>query len=284
MADSVQVAGVLIVIPAWTPFAAVGVAGLSGATFAARRGFDVVGVVGLSIATGLGGLLLRDILLEQGTPVVLSNPMYLAVAAVTAVVGFLFAGLIARLTSVVVVLDGLAMGFLCTLGAAKTINVGLSASSAVFVGVVTAVGGLLLRDVLSGTAPQIVRPGSFLVFPALVATIAYVVLVSWDSANDAVAQLAAMLIALGLRAGAYWRGWHTATAAEMSDQVWGFWYHSKKKVKKVIGAEPHTGTHEFDTSGIDRDFIGRTSGRPPITLTAPEDTGPVKKQPPEDLP
>lgn len=59
-------------LPVWTLYLAVVVGGVAGATYAARRGFDVIGVLALSVTTGLGGLLMRDILLARG-PVVLRD-------------------------------------------------------------------------------------------------------------------------------------------------------------------------------------------------------------------
>ena len=159
MATGLEFNGLVLTLPSWTTYAAVAVSGLAGATYAAKRGFDVIGVFGIAFATGLGGLLIRDLLITTGTPNILTQPLFVVVAFWTALIGFFFAGLISRFDSVMVILDGLAMGFLCTLGAGAALRAGLAPSSAVLVGVLTAVGGPILRDILAGTAPTIVRPG-----------------------------------------------------------------------------------------------------------------------------
>lgn len=242
----VDIAGVVLGIPSWTPYAAVAVSGVMGATYAAKRGFDVVGVFGLSFVTGLGGLLLRDIFLADVTAM-FQEPWYLLVAFWTSIVGFFFAGLISRFTSLMVVLDGLAMGFLCSVGAEGAIAHGLPWSSAILMGVVTATGGLILRDVLAGTAPEVVRPGVFLAIPAFVSSAVFVGMSQWQF-NPVVAQIAAMIVALFLRAGAHWFNWHTASAADLSDRVWSYWYRSQQRVKKLT---VHETTEYFtDTAAI----------------------------------
>lgn len=230
MAHGVEVGGIILELPSWTAFAAVGVSGLAGATHAAKRGFDVVGVFTIGMASSLGGLLLRDILLQNGTSVVFTEPLYLVIACATAIAGFFFAGLISQLTPVMVILDGLAMGFLCTAGATSAFKAGLATSSIIFIGVITAVGGLVLRDVISGTAPQIVRPGVFIAFPAIVSSFVFVIVLNvWS--NWTVSQMSAMVCALGLRAGSHWLGWHTGSASDLSDRVWGFWYNRRGSVE-----------------------------------------------------
>lgn len=180
------------------------------------------------MTTGLGGLLLRDIVLQAGTPVILQNPVYLIIAFATAVVGLFFAGLISRMAGLIVVLDGLALGFLCTAGAIAALAQDLAPSSVIFIGVITGIGGLILRDVMAGDAPRIVLPGTFVAIPAIVASSVFVLLLELN-ANWTLARLAAMAIALGLRAGTHWLGWRTKPAADLSNQVWGIWGHSKPR-------------------------------------------------------
>jgi hypothetical protein len=118
-------------LPSWTQLAAVAVGAVGGAAYAARRGFDVVGVLLLAVAAGLGGLLLRDTLLQNGTSIVLTDGRYLLIAVGAAILGFFFAGLIDRLEPVIVVLDALALGFLCTVGASAALSIRLSPIAAV---------------------------------------------------------------------------------------------------------------------------------------------------------
>lgn len=250
----------IVTLPSWTPFAAVAVSGLAGATYAARKGFDVVGVLAISGTAGLGGLLLRDILLQQGTPVILTEPAYLLTAIAMAVVGFFFAGLLSRFDAPMVILDGLAMGFLCTVGADAALGVGLKPTSAILIGIITAVGGQVLRDVVAGAAPQLVRPGVFVAIPALVSSSIFVFLVQSQIPVPA-AQVAAMIVALGLRVSAKWLGWHTGSAADLSDRVWNYWYRARRK---PAASDPQfTGQHRVsspDSNSSSSSSSSSTSG------------------------
>ena len=226
VADIGTIGETIIAVPAWTPYVAVAVSGLAGATYAARRGFDVVGVFGLAFATGLGGLMIRDILLNNLVPNLLTEPGYLIVAFTVSVIGFFFAGLISRFDPVMIILDGLAMGFLCSIGAEAAFQANLAPSSAVFLGAITGFGGLILRDILAGNAPEVVRPGSFIAVPAVLASIVFVITVK-ANIDPTVALFVAMAVSLSVRAGAYWFGWNTGSAADLSNRAWSFW--SKKQ-------------------------------------------------------
>lgn len=240
-------------VPSSVTYLAVAVAGLAGATTAARRGFDVVGVFGLAFATGLGGILLRDLMLGDIRQNLLTEPWYLLTAFGVATVGFFFAGLIARFDAIMLILDGLAMGFLCSIGAEAAIVARLPWSSAVLLGVLTAVGGLILRDVLAGTAPSIVRPGAFVAVPAIIASLVFVVMVE-SKLTPLSAMIVAMAISLFLRGGAYWFGWHTGSAAEFSDRVWNSWSRNRPHLRSDPGPLTYTDMlNQHEEPGGDED-------------------------------
>lgn len=209
-------------IPDWSTYAAVAFGSLAGAAFAARRGFDVIGVLGLAIAQGMGGLLLTPILLQTGTPEVLTDGRYLAIVTLAAALGFFFAGLIARAVQSAVLLDALSLGLLCAVGTNMALRSGLENVPSVFIGVVTAVGGLILRDVLAGRAPEVLRPGIFIAFAALIGAIAFVVLVELG-ATRAFAQLATIVVVTALRFLSVRLRWKTTEAYDISDRVWRVW-------------------------------------------------------------
>ena len=131
----------LFSIPLWADLLAVGIGALQGATFAAQfrdRRLDLLGVAIIGIATGLGGGLLRDILLSQ-LPAALSDNWYLIVATAAALLGMLLERLFARLRIFVTVLDALTIGLYCAIGTSKALAAGLPPVPAVFVGGLAAV-------------------------------------------------------------------------------------------------------------------------------------------------
>lgn len=211
----------VIALPNWTLYAAVIVGGLAGATYAARRGFDVIGVLTLSVATGLGGLLLRDILIARG-PVILRDSAFIWSAVLAAVLGFFFAGLIARYDRALLGLEALAMGLLATVGADSALRAGMAALPAIAVGTIVATAGPLLRDILGGDAPQLLRPGVFLGVIALAGSILFVALDAWTN-NPLLAQVLVIAFVFATRLLALLRDIETTPADDLADRMWSFW-------------------------------------------------------------
>ena len=170
----------LFSIPLWADLLAVGIGALQGATFAAQfrdRRLDLLGVAIIGIATGLGGGLLRDILLSQ-LPAALGNNWYLVVATAAALLGMLLERLFARLSVFITVLDALTIGLYCAIGTTKALAFGLPPVPAVFVGVLSAVGGSILRDLLLGVPIAVMSVGSLYALAAVAGAATLVVFVA----------------------------------------------------------------------------------------------------------
>jgi uncharacterized membrane protein YeiH len=214
-------------LPTWTLYLAVVVSGLAGAVYAARRGFDVTGVLVLSVASGLGGLLLRDVLLARG-PIILRNSTFMWCAAAAAVIGFFFAGYIARYDRVLLGMEGLALGLLATVGTDSALRAGLGALSAITVGTIVATAGSLFRDILGGDAPQLLRPGVLLGLIALIGSAMYVGLQAWTG-MPLLSQVVVIVAIFALRIAALTWGWHTHAVDELADRVWSFWSRRRSR-------------------------------------------------------
>ncbi len=153
----------LFTIPLWADLLGVGLGGVQGALFASgfqgQRRLDWLGVAIIGIMIGMGGGLIRDILLGQ-TPATLQNDWYLITAAGAALLGMLLAGLFTRLNRVIVLLDAVVIGMFGAFGTSKAIAFGIPPVPAVFIGVCAAVGGSVLRDMLMGLPTAIMHVGS----------------------------------------------------------------------------------------------------------------------------
>jgi uncharacterized membrane protein YeiH len=106
------------VIPLWMDLVAVAIGSLQGAAFAAQfrdRRLDLLGVAIVGIATGFGGGILRDLLLNQ-VPLALQCNWYLPVATVSALLGMLLQRLVHRLSVTINVLDAVMLGLFGALG------------------------------------------------------------------------------------------------------------------------------------------------------------------------
>ncbi len=186
----------------------------SGALAALRKRYDLVGILVLSYVTGLGGALLRDGLFLQAFPSpVLQDWRYLATVLAGAAAAAFFARQLPRLRIPVLVADALALGLYAVVGAQKTLALGLPALTAGLVGLVNAVGGGILRDVLVREEPLVFRPGEFYALAAMAGCAVFVVLsatlhvppIAAAIAGVALACAARLLsVALGWRTGALW--------------------------------------------------------------------------------
>ena len=153
----------IFVIPLWADLTAVGLGGIQGALFASGfrgdRRLDLLGVAIIGIVMGMGGGLIRDLLLNVA-PSTLQSNWYLLTATFAALVGMLLAGLFQRLNTVIVVLDAVVIGMFGAFGTSKALALGLPLVPAVFVGVCAAVGGGILRDMIMGLPVAIMHVGS----------------------------------------------------------------------------------------------------------------------------
>jgi uncharacterized membrane protein YeiH len=136
---------------------------------------DIVGFVILAILSGLGGGIIRDTLLQQGPPVALTDPAYLALAITGAVVAFFvpFRGQWSQRS--LLLLDALAIGSWAAVGAQKTLDAGLGWLAAIAMGIVTAVGGGAVRDVMLLRIPRIFGGNTLYATSALVSSVEMVV-------------------------------------------------------------------------------------------------------------
>lgn len=161
----------LFTIPLWADLLGVGLGGIQGAMFASgfqgQRRLDLLGVAIIGILIGMGGGLIRDLLLGQ-QPATLQNNWYLVTAAGAAIVGMLLAGLLHRANAVIVGLDAVVIGMFGAFGTSKALGLGLPAVPAVFIGVCAAVGGSILRDVIMGLPVAIMHVGSLYAVAAAV--------------------------------------------------------------------------------------------------------------------
>jgi len=134
---------------------------VSGALVAVRRRLDVFGVIVLAGLTGLGGGFLRDVLIGATPPAALQDWRYLVVPLVAGLLVFRFHPVVERLEKPVSVTDALGLGLFCVAGALKAAEAGLGLVPSALLGMVTGIGGGIVRDVLTGSVPTVLREGLY---------------------------------------------------------------------------------------------------------------------------
>ena len=150
------------------------VGALTGTLVARKHRYDITGLWGLALVSGLGGGLIRDVCLQAGPPLALTEPLYLPMVLLATIAGALFGGRFDRLRKTILVADAIALGSFAVAGSLRTFDSGLSIWSAVLLGVVTAVGGGVIRDILTGDTPMVFRHGELYALAALGACIVVV--------------------------------------------------------------------------------------------------------------
>jgi uncharacterized membrane protein YeiH len=202
-------------VPAAVDLVAIVIGALTGGLLAAREGFAVSGVLLLAVSGGLGGGLIRDVLLGDLPPVALTNQLYLPTVAITAGVTFFFSGWLSRLTALLVVLDAVTLGFFTVIGAQKAELAGLPSASVVFIGTLTAVGGAVIRDVLLAQRADIVQPGPYNAVAALLGAAALTVLAGPLGLEPLPVAATVIVLVAGLRVLSVWRGWEAPVAVDL---------------------------------------------------------------------
>ena len=130
---------------------------ISGALAARDRGLDWFGVAVIAFTVACGGGVLRDLCIGAVPPAGLTDWRYLAVAMAAALVTIAANGLVVLLAHPVILFDSIGLGLFAVTGAQKAMIFGHNAEVAVLLGVVTAVGGGLARDVLLNRVPVILQ-------------------------------------------------------------------------------------------------------------------------------
>lgn len=140
---------------------------ISGATVAARRQMDIFGVVVLAFATGNAGGITRDLLIGAVPPAAIANWIYLAISVLAGVIVFFRYSLIARLRHPVLLFDAIGLASFAVAGTQKALAYGLDPVMAAFMGMLTGIGGSMLRDVLANNIPVVLLRSELYAIAAL---------------------------------------------------------------------------------------------------------------------
>jgi uncharacterized membrane protein YeiH len=184
---------------------------ISGGLVAVRKDLDLFGVLVLAGTTGLGGGFLRDVLIGATPPAALADWRYLLVPVGAGLVTFVYHPALGRMERTVNVFDAFGLSLFCVAGAIKALDYGLGPVPAALMGMVTGIGGGMLRDVLAGRVPVIFR-GELYATPALAGA---VVVVLGDRADlpVVVITVAGAGVCLVWRLLAMWRDWRAPMPA-----------------------------------------------------------------------
>ncbi len=175
----------------------VAVFAITGSLGAGRKHMDLFGVVVLAIVTALGGGTIRDLVIGAGPVFWISDPVYLFVATVTALVTFLISRFFDFPRYILLTADAFGLAVFTVVGIERSLAFEIFPGIAVVMGIMTGVAGGMLRDVLSGEIPLILRREIYATASLCGAVTFFIILGSFDSHTLAV--IASIFVTLVLR-------------------------------------------------------------------------------------
>jgi len=184
---------------------------ISGGLKAAKYKLDLLGFIVLGIATGVGGGLIRDLVLGDVPPAVFKDELYLVVCIIGGLVAFFAANHIAPRWREMLIADGIGLGVFAAIGAAKASAVGLGPIGIICMAGLTATGGGVIRDILVREVPAVIGRG-FYATAALAGGLCYV-LVEHLEIIEPVHLLITAVFTSGLRLFAAYKKFSLPTAA-----------------------------------------------------------------------
>lgn len=183
---------------------------LSGATTGTKHRFDLFGVLVLSFAAGNSGGIIRDLLIGATPPPGIADWRYVAVSILAGLATFHWRPIVDRVHDSVQIFDAAGLALFAVSGAQKALDFHLGPVTAVLLGMLTGIGGGMVRDVLAAEVPSVLRADVYAV-AALAGAAVVVVGRMLQFPSIAVAILGAVLC-FGLRFAAIRRGWQLPVA------------------------------------------------------------------------
>jgi len=179
---------------------------ISGGIVAVNRRLDFFGILVLAFAAGNAGGITRDLLIGASPPEAISDWRYLASSIAAGIVTFFGCRYIERMRSRVQVFDAAGLALFAVSGSEKALAFGLNPAMAAVLGMVTGIGGGMVRDVLAGEVPTVLRSEIYAI--AALAGAAVVVIGHIVRLPSAIVMITGAILCFGIRMFAIRRRWN----------------------------------------------------------------------------
>lgn len=180
-------------------FVGVAVFAVSGALAAGRKGFDVFGVVVISVVTALGGGTIRDLLLDRNPILWIHDTRYLLVSSVAGLVTVIYVRRHPLPQRLLLYADGLGLALFTILGTRIAETTGVSPGVCVLMGCTTGVAGGIIRDVLTNEVPLLLRDRELYATAAIAGSAIYLLLRNTFAVEATIASATGMTVVALLR-------------------------------------------------------------------------------------
>jgi len=191
------------ILPTYFDYSATFLWAMSGALLGAKKGYSPTGILTIAFVSSVGGGLLRDsIFIQNGPPLLLRTPTYLVIIAIATTFVVVFGKYLQRFRHfryLLAIVDAIGLGAYGVVGMNLAIAARLSWAGVILVGMVNAVGGGILRDILMGKEPSMFQPGTLEQLLALLGCIFFVALVHGLAVNQYDAAWLTIILVFTLR-------------------------------------------------------------------------------------
>ena len=182
----------------------------SGASAAVVKRLDLFGVAFVGFAAALGGGILRDLVIGAVPPLAFADWRYVITAVLASIAIFWLHPQLSRLRRTVLVLDAAGLGLFTVTGTLKALDAGVPAVGACLIGMLTGIGGGVVRDLLTGEIPVVLQRDIYAVV-ALGGAVA-VTVVEWLGLRGPLPLAAAAVVMTAVRLIALRRRWAAPVA------------------------------------------------------------------------
>ncbi len=184
---------------------------LSGGVLAVRKQLDLFGVLVLSCAAAVSGGIVRDVMIGAHPPASLADWRYLVTAMLAGLVTFRWCALIERLRNPVQLFDAAGLALFAVLGTDKALAFGLAPFGSMLLGIITGIGGGIVRDLLVVRTPVVLQQTELYAMAALVGS-GVVALAAAFGLPQLPAMVLGAVLCFGLRFMSIRRGWKLPVA------------------------------------------------------------------------
>jgi len=162
---------------------AIFISGLAGGIAGIRKGFDLFGVLVLAWTASLFGGVLRDVMIGAIPPVGIANWRFFVSAISGGMAAYFLVAFVKKINKSIIVLDAFALALFVWVGTLKGLDSGMGLLASAVVGVLTGVGGGLVRDLLTNRVPLILSDRQYYAIPACCGAAAIVLLFAIGQLN-----------------------------------------------------------------------------------------------------
>lgn len=209
-----------LMVPTWLDLSSVIVGSFSGVLASQERKLDLVGTIAVCLLCGLGGGLIRDVILQTGSVYMLQSRWAILVTLIAGVFGFAFPGLFRRFPNLLEWVDIFSVALFVCAGTDKAIVSQQLSLACVLMGVITGVGGGMLRDVFLGEVPRVFVRSHFYALCAVGGAVVYLACVRWGGLGRPFSAFVSVAVTVTIRRISLWRDIKTPSDVDLTPALY----------------------------------------------------------------